>query len=131
MPLSNLSKDQQQAISDALNIDEAKSTASQYANQVNSAFEKIFPNDKGLQEQWKKNFGFQDIIDDNSEQIETLANKFKDAKSKITKLDLGTLTNGDRDIAYNLVVDDSEAFNTFDELQKWLILSLRLLVLRK
>ena len=118
MPLSNLSKDQQQAISDALNIDEAKSTASQYANQVNSAFEKIFPNDKGLQEQWKKNFGFQDIIDDNSEQIETLANKFKDAKSKITKLDLGTLTNGDRDIAYNLVVDDSEAFNTFDELQK-------------
>lgn len=118
MPLSNLSKDQQQAISDALNIDEAKSTASQYANQVNSAFEKIFPNDKGLQEQWKKNFGFQDIIDDNSEQIETLANKFKDAKSKITKLDLGTLTNGDRDIAYNLVVDDGEAFNTFDELQK-------------
>lgn len=118
MPLSNLSKDQQQAISDALNIDEAKSTASQYANQVNSAFEKIFPNDKGLQEQWKKNFGFQDIIDDNSEQIETLSNKFKDAKSKITKLDLGTLTNGDRDIAYNLVVDDGEAFNTFDELQK-------------
>lgn len=118
MPLSNLSKNQQQAISDALNIDEAKSTASQYANQVNSAFEKIFPNDKGLQEQWKKNFGFQDIIDDNSEQIETLANKFKDAKSKITKLDLGTLTNGDRDIAYNLVVDDGEAFNTFDELQK-------------
>lgn len=118
MPLSNLSKDQQQAISDALNIDEAKSTASQYANQVNSAFEKIFPNDKSLQEQWKKNFGFQDIIDDNSEQIETLANKFKDAKSKITKLDLGTLTNGDRDIAYNLVVDDGEAFNTFDELQK-------------
>lgn len=118
MPLSNLSKDQQQAISDALNIDEAKSTASQYANQVNSAFEKIFPNDKGLQEQWKKNFGFQDVIDDNSEQIETLANKFKDAKSKITKLDLGTLTNGDRDIAYNLVVDDGEAFNTFDELQK-------------
>lgn len=118
MPLSNLSKDQQQAISDALNIDEAKSTASQYANQVNSAFEKIFPNDKSLQEQWKKNFGFQDIIDDNSEQIETLANKLKDAKSKITKLDLGTLTNGDRDIAYNLVVDDGEAFNTFDELQK-------------
>ena len=118
MPLSNLSKDQQQAISDALNIDEAKSTASQYANQVNSAFEKIFPNDKDLQEQWKKNFGLQDIIDDNSEQIETLANKFKDAKSKITKLDLGTLTNGDRDIAYNLVVDDGEAFNTFDELQK-------------
>lgn len=118
MPLSNLSKDQQQAISDALNIDEAKSTANQYANQVNSAFEKIFPNDKDLQEQWKKNFGLQDIIDDNSEQIETLANKFKDAKSKITKLDLGTLTNGDRDIAYNLVVDDGEAFNTFDELQK-------------
>lgn len=118
MPLSNLSKDQQQAISDALNIDEAKSTASQYANQVNSAFEKIFPNDKDLQEQWKKNFGLQDIIDDNSEQIETLANKFKDAKSKITKSDLGTLTNGDRDIAYNLVVDDGEAFNTFDELQK-------------
>lgn len=118
MPLSNLSKDQQQAISDALNIDEAKSTASQYANQVNSAFEKIFPNDKALQEQWKKNFGLQDIIDDNSEQIETLSNKFKDAKSKITKFDLGTLTNGDRDIAYNLVVDDGEAFNTFDELQK-------------
>ena len=113
-----MSKDQQQAISDALNIDEAKSTASQYANQVNSAFEKIFPNDKALQEQWKKNFGLQDIIDDNSEQIETLSNKFKDAKSKITKFDLGTLTNGDRDIAYNLVVDDGEAFNTFDELQK-------------
>lgn len=118
MTLSNLSKDQQQAISDVLNIDEAKSTASKYANQVNSAFEKIFPNDKKLQDQWKKNFGLQDIIDDNNNQIETLSNKFKDAKSKITKLDLGTLTNGDRDIAYNLVIDDGEAFNTFDELQK-------------
>lgn len=118
MPLSNLSKDQQQAISDVLNIDEAKSTANKYANQVNSAFEKIFPNDKKLQDQWKKNFGLQDIIDDNNNQIETLSNKFKDAKSKITKLDLGTLTNGDRDIAYNLVIDDGEAFNTFDELQK-------------
>lgn len=118
MPLSNLSKDQQQVISDVLNIDEAKSTASKYANQVNSAFEKIFPNDKKLQDQWKKNFGLQDIIDDNNNQIETLSNKFKDAKSKITKLDLGTLTNGDRDIAYNLVIDDGEAFNTFDELQK-------------
>ena len=102
----------------SVNIDEAKSTASKYANQVNSAFEKIFPNDKKLQDQWKKNFGLQDIIDDNNNQIETLSNKFKDAKSKITKLDLGTLTNGDRDIAYNLVIDDGEAFNTFDELQK-------------
>lgn len=118
MPLSNLSKDQQQAISDVLNIDETKSTASEYANQVNSAFEKIFPNDKKLQDQWKKNFGLQDIIDENSNQIETLSNKFKDAKSKITKSDLETLTNGDRDIAYNLVVDDGEAFRTFDELQK-------------
>ena len=117
-PLSNLSKDQQQAISDVLNIDEAKSTASKYVSQVNGAFEKIFPNDKKLQEQWKKNFGLQDIIDDNNNQIETLSNKFKDAKSKITKLDLGTLTNGDRDIAYNLVIDDGEVFNTFDELQK-------------
>ena len=118
MPLSNLSKDQQQAISDVLNIDKTKSTASEYANQVNSAFEKIFPNDKKLQDQWKKNFGLQDIIDDNSNQIKTLSNKFKDAKSKITKSDLETLTNGDRDIAYNLVVDDGEAFRTFDELQK-------------
>lgn len=117
-PLSNLSKDQQQAISDVLNIDETKSTAKEYANQVNSAFEKIFPNDKKLQDQWKKNFGLQDIIDDNNDQIEKLSNKFDEAKSKITKSDLETLTNGDRDIAYNLVVDDGEAFNTFDELQK-------------
>lgn len=117
-PLSNLSKDQQQAISDVLNIDETKSTAKEYADQVNSAFEKIFPNDKKLQDQWKKNFGLQDIIDDNNDQIEKLSNKFDEAKSKITKSDLETLTNGDRDIAYNLVVDDGEAFNTFDELQK-------------
>lgn len=118
MPLSNLSKDQQQAISDVLNIDETKSTASEYADQVNSAFEKIFPNDKKLQDQWKKNFGLQDVIDDNNDQIEKLSNKFDEAKSKITKSDLETLTNGDRDIAYDLVVDDGEAFNTFDELQK-------------
>lgn len=118
MPLSNLSKDQQQAISDVLNIDETKSTANEYADQVNSAFEKIFPNDKKLQDQWKKNFGLQDVIDDNNDQIEKLSNKFDEAKSKITKSDLETLTNGDRDIAYNLVVDDGEAFNTFDELQK-------------
>lgn len=117
-PLSNLSKDQQQAISDVLNIDETKSTAKEYTDQVNSAFEKIFPNDKKLQDQWKKNFGLQDIIDDNNDQIEKLSNKFDEAKSKITKSDLETLTNGDRDIAYNLVVDDGEAFNTFDELQK-------------
>ena len=117
-PLSSLSKDQQEALSNVLNIDEAKSTASDYVEQVNSAFERIFPNDKDLQEQWKKNFGLQNVIDENQKEIDNLADKFKDAKSKITDSDIEKLTNGDREIAYDLIINEGESFDTFDKLQK-------------
>lgn len=112
-PLSNLSKDSQKALADVFDIDQAKTTAADYAKQVNTALEKAFPNDKDLQQKWKDNFGLTSIIDENQRQLDAIkkAPGLENATSQIENL-----TGEDRQIAYDLVAKDDFS-GTFAELQ--------------
>lgn len=112
-PLSNLSKDSQKALADVFDIDQAKTTAVDYAKQVNTALEKAFPNDKDLQQKWKDNFGLTSIIDENQRQLDAIkkAPGLENATSQIENL-----TGEDRQIAYDLVAKDDFS-GTFAELQ--------------
>lgn len=113
MPLSDLSKDSQKALADVFDIDQAKTTASDYANQVNDALEKAFPNNKDLQQKWKDNFGLTSILDENQRQLDAIkeAPGLQDAANQIEGL-----TGEDRQIAYDLVAEDNFS-GTFEQLQ--------------
>lgn len=112
-PLSKLSKDSQKALSDVFDIDQAETTASDYANQVNDALEKAFPNDKDLQQKWKDNFGLTSILEENQRQLDAIkeAPGLQDAANQIEGL-----TGEDRQIAYDLVAEDNFS-GTFEQLQ--------------
>ena len=112
-PLSNLSDKSQQALSDALNADEAEMTAKEYSDKVNSALKTAFPGDKELQKKWKDNFGLSDIIDENDNEIKTLSAQYKDSVDKIN-----SMTNGDREIGYDIVINSDEVPKTFAELEQ-------------
>lgn len=112
-PLSKLSDKSQQALSDALNADEAEMTAKEYSDKVNSALKTAFPEDKELQKKWKDNFGLSDIIDENDNEIKTLSDQYKDSVDKIN-----SMTNGDREIGYDIVINSDEAPKTFAELEQ-------------
>ena len=112
-PLSDLSKDSQKALADVFDIDQAETTASDYANQVNAALEKAFPNDKDLQQKWKDNFGLTSILDENQRQLDAIkkAPGLQNAANQIENL-----TGEDRQIAYDLVAEDNFS-GTFEQLQ--------------
>lgn len=112
-PLSDLSKDSQKALADVFDIDQAETTASDYANKVNAALEKAFPNDKDLQQKWKDNFGLTSILEENQRQLDEIkaAPGLQDAASQIENL-----TGEDRQIAYDLVAEDNFS-GTFEQLQ--------------
>ena len=112
-PLSKLSDKSQQALSDALNADEAEMTAKEYSDKVNSALKTAFPRDKELQKKWKDNFGLSDIIDENDNEIKTLSSQYKDSVDKIN-----SMTNGDREIGYDIVINSDEVPKTFAELEQ-------------
>ena len=112
-PLSKLSDKSQQALSDALNADEAEMTAKEYSDKVNSALKTAFPGDKELQKKWKDNFGLSDIIDENDNEIKTLSDQYKDSVDKIN-----SMTNGDREIGYDIVINSDEVPKTFAELEQ-------------
>lgn len=112
-PLSKLSDKSQQALSDALNADEAEMTAKEYSDKVNSALKTAFPEDKKLQKKWKDNFGLSDIIDENDNEIKTLSDQYKDSVDKIN-----SMTNGDREIGYDIVINSDEVPKTFAELEQ-------------
>lgn len=112
-PLSKLSKDSQKALADVFDIDQAETTTADYANKVNDALEKAFPNKKDLQQKWKDNFGLTSILEENQRQLDEIkaAPGLQDAASQIENL-----TGEDRQIAYDLVAEDDFS-GTFAELQ--------------
>ena len=113
-PLSKMSNESQKAISDLFNVDEAELTVSEYADAVNNAFSKAFPNDTETQDKWKKAFGYSDILKENQEQLDNL--KANDTVKDYTD-QIDSLSNKDLEIALDLVVNDGWK-GTFEELQQ-------------
>ena len=112
-PLSGISKSAQEALSEVFTVDSSKLTVGEYENQIEDALEKAFPGDSTLQDQWSKKFGFDDIIAENGDQLEALTEQFQNNVDDLNKMSMD-----DIELAYDLVINDGEVFNTFAELQE-------------
>lgn len=109
IPLSNMKPEAQQALSDLLKFDPGNMNIDEYSDLVNAALYNAFPNDKDIQEQMRKSFGFDSAIEEAETQLNYLKNIFGDA--------VDDLTFDEIEQGYDLVVNGDDAINTVDELR--------------
>ena len=109
IPLQNLSKPAQEALSNALKIDPSKMSIDEYEKSIDDALKSI-SKDKDERAKWKDLF-FQNQLDEATEKAEQLKKKFTDNKKEIDKL-----SGEDRDIAYKIAFEDDGFDGKYDEL---------------
>lgn len=109
VPLQNLSKPAQEALSNALKIDPSKMSIDEYEKSIDDALKSV-SKDKDERAKWKDLF-FQNQLDEATEKAEQLKKKFTDNKKEIDKL-----SGEDRDIAYKIAFEDDGFDGTYDEL---------------
>lgn len=102
IPLQNLKKPAQEALTEALQLDPSKLSIKDYEKQVNSALSKI-TKDKSGQKEWKKLFGFDERIADAKDESDALVKLFSNKKKEID-----ALSGQDREWAYKIAIEDEE-----------------------
>ena len=116
-PMSQLSEEAQDALTKALQIDPSKLNLTTYQSQIKEALEKAFPDDKDSQDLFSEALGFDQTIKDASDTAAKLKNiatqHVTDIKQTLGKLI--NMTNGDKEIAYNIIANDDFS-GTFAEL---------------
>ena len=112
-PLTDMKPEAQQALADLLQFDPSNMNISEYSDLVSKALSNAFPNDSELQNQMRKTFGFDSVIEDAEHQAnalkEILGENFTDA---IDSMSLDELEKG-----YDIVINGDEAISTVDELR--------------
>lgn len=111
-PMSNLSDEVQDILSQILEIDYSDMDLGSYYEQVNSLMEKAFPKDIKTQGYWKNILGINNLAKDYAEQIKTIKEQISDLPSEID-----SLSTSDLEIAFDLVANDNFS-GTFEELQE-------------
>ena len=116
-PIANLSEEAQDTLTKALQIDPSKLNLSTYQSQIKEALEKAFPDDKDSQNLFSEALGFDQTIKDASDTAVKLKNiatqHVTDIKQTLGKLT--NMTNGDKEIAYDIIANDDFS-GTFQEL---------------
>lgn len=116
-PIANLSEEAQDTLTKALQIDPSKLNLSTYQSQIKEALEKAFPDDKDSQDLFSEALGFDQTIKDASDTAVKLKNiatqHVTDIKQTLGKLT--NMTNGDKEIAYDIIANDDFS-GTFAEL---------------
>lgn len=116
-PMSQLSEEAQDALTKALQIDPSKLNLTTYQSQIKEALEKAFPDDKDSQDLFSEALGFDQTIKDASDTAAKLKNiatqHVTDIKQTLGKLT--NMTNGDKEIAYDIIANDDFS-GTFAEL---------------
>lgn len=116
-PIANLSEEAQDALTKALQIDPSKLNLTTYQSQIKEALEKAFPDDKDSQDLFSEALGFDQTIKDASDTAAKLKNiatqHVTDIKQTLGKLT--NMTNGDKEIAYDIIANDDFS-GTFAEL---------------
>lgn len=102
IPLQNLKKPAQEALTEALQLDPSKMSIKDYEKQVNSALSKI-TKDKSGQKEWKKLFGFDERIAEAKDESDALVKLFSNKKKEID-----ALSGQDREWAYKIAIEDEE-----------------------
>lgn len=113
-PLSSMRPEAQQTLADLIQFDPSNISIDEYSDAVSKALYNAFPNDTEMQDQMRKTFGFEKVIEEAEHQAnalkETLGDDFSDA---IDAMSLDELEKG-----YDLVINGDEAINTVDQLQE-------------
>ena len=116
-PMSQISEEAQDTLTKALQIDPSKLNLSTYQSKVKEALEKAFPDDKDSQDLFSEALGFDQTIKDASDTAVKLKNiatqHVTDIKQTLGKL--ANMTNGDKEIAYDIIANDDFS-GTFAEL---------------
>lgn len=116
-PMSQLSEEAQDTLTKALQIDPSKLNLTTYQSQIKEALEKAFPDDKDSQDLFSEALGFDQAIKDASDTAVKLKNiatqHVTDIKQTLGKL--ANMTNGDKEIAYDIIANDDFS-GTFAEL---------------
>lgn len=116
-PMSQLSEEAQDTLTKALQIDPSKLNLTTYQSQIKEALEKAFPDDKDSQDLFSEALGFDQTIKDASDTAVKLKNiatqHVTDIKQTLGKLT--NMTNGDKEIAYDIIANDDFS-GTFAEL---------------
>lgn len=116
-PMSQISEEAQDTLTKALQIDPSKLNLTTYQSQIKEALEKAFPDDKDSQDLFSEALGFDQTIKDASDTAVKLKNiatqHVTDIKQTLGKLT--NMTNGDKEIAYDIIANDDFS-GTFAEL---------------
>lgn len=112
VPLSEFDSDAQSVLTELLSIDSDSLNLSSYKNAIQEMLSQAFPGNKGLQDQVKQFFGFDDVLDDLDKQQQELFDRFG-----MNIRDIQDFTNEDLEIAYDIVAHDGFS-GTFTELKK-------------
>lgn len=116
-PMSQISEEAQDTLTKALQIDPSKLKLSTYQSQIKEALEKAFPDDKDSQDLFSEALGFDQTIKDASDtavKLKSIATQHvTDIKQTLGKLT--NMTNGDKEIAYDIIANDDFS-GTFTEL---------------
>lgn len=116
-PMSQLSEEAQDTLTKALQIDPSKLNLSTYQSKIKEALEKAFPDDKDSQDLFSEALGFDQTIKDASDtavKLKSIATQHvTDIKQTLGKLT--NMTNGDKEIAYDIIANDDFS-GTFAEL---------------
>lgn len=108
-PLSGLKNDKkhQELLASLFKIDPSAINLGEYQKLVTEVLDKVFPNDKKLQQQMKSKLGFDKVIDDAIDKINTLSEKY----------DVNSWTLDELNRGYDLVLRDgfTKTFEEFTE----------------
>ncbi len=105
-PLADLKPEAQDKLSDLLSLDASLIDVGEYKSKVSSIIKELFPDNKKLQQQMTKNFGFDDVIKNAEDQLNVLTSKFGESTKSLS---LDELQKG-----YDLIVNDGFT-GTFDQ----------------
>ena len=110
-PLSELKPEAQEALADVLSLDSDTLSTLDYYSQVQDAIQKAFPDNPELQRSWLDKLGLQDTINENALKVQQLTDQYKGFEDQINDL-----TGEDREIAYDIIINDDDVPATFDGL---------------
>lgn len=107
-PLSGLkdNKKHQELLANLFKIDPSSINLGEYQKLINEVFDRIFPNDKKLQQQMKSKLGFDKVVNETIDKLNTLSEKYGDS---VNQFSLDELNKG-----YDLIVNDKFS-GTFEE----------------
>lgn len=100
-PMSDLTPDVQKQMGKLLELDPSKMTLDDYTKEWSNSLQEIFPDDSETQSGWEKKLGFNNAFNNAIKDTQLLQKTFRSNGQ-----DINNMSIGDREIAYDLIVND-------------------------